>query len=41
MSLKFGVLGLLADHPLHGYQIKQHFEELLGGTWDLNIGSVY
>jgi len=41
MSLRFGVLGLLADQPLHGYQIKQHFEELLGGTWDLNIGSVY
>jgi DNA-binding PadR family transcriptional regulator len=41
MSLRFGVLGLLADEPLHGYQIKQRFEELLGGTWDLNIGSVY
>lgn len=41
MSLRFGVLGLLADQPLHGYQVKQVFEEMLGGTWDLNIGSVY
>lgn len=41
MSLRFGVLGLLADQPLHGYEIKQRFEEMLGGTWDLNVGSVY
>jgi len=41
MSLRFGILGLLADQPLHGYQIKQVFAEMLGGTWDLNIGSVY
>jgi DNA-binding PadR family transcriptional regulator len=41
VSLRFGVLGLLAEEPLHGYEIKQRFEELFGGTWDLNIGSVY
>jgi DNA-binding PadR family transcriptional regulator len=41
MSLKFGILGLLADRPLHGYQVKQSFEDLLGGTWEVNIGQVY
>jgi DNA-binding PadR family transcriptional regulator len=41
MSLKFGILGLLSDEPLHGYQVKQSFEDLLGGTWEVNIGQVY
>ena len=41
MSVRFGVLGLLAEKPLHGYQIKQRFEEMLGGTWDVNFGSIY
>jgi DNA-binding PadR family transcriptional regulator len=41
MSLRFGVLGLLAEEPLHGYQVKQRFEEMLCGTWEVNIGSVY
>lgn len=41
MSLRFGILGLLAEEPLHGYEVKQRFEGLFGGSWDLNIGSVY
>ncbi|HEY7982805.1 MAG TPA: PadR family transcriptional regulator, partial [Ktedonobacterales bacterium] len=41
MSLKFGTLGLLTEAPLHGYQVKQRFEALLGGTWEVNIGQVY
>ncbi len=41
MSLRFGVLGLLAEQPLHGYQVKQSFEDLLGGTWEVNVGQVY
>lgn len=41
MSLKFATLGLLADQPLHGYQVKQRFEDLLGGTWEVNVGQVY
>jgi DNA-binding PadR family transcriptional regulator len=41
MSLKYGVLGLLAAEPLHGYEVKVRFEEMLGGTWDVNIGQVY
>jgi len=41
VSLKFGVLGLLAEQPLHGYDIKNRFEALLGGSWDVNFGQVY
>ena len=41
MSLKFGVLGLLKEEPLHGYEVKNRFESMLGGTWDVNIGQVY
>ena len=41
MSLKFGVLGLLAEEPLHGYEVKNRFESMLGGTWEVNIGQVY
>jgi DNA-binding PadR family transcriptional regulator len=41
VSLKYGMLGLLAEQPLHGYEVKSRFEELLGGTWEVNIGQVY
>jgi DNA-binding PadR family transcriptional regulator len=41
MSLKYGILGLLTEEPLHGYEVKQRFEAMLGGTWEVNIGQVY
>lgn len=41
MSLKFGILGLMTEEPLHGYEIKSRFETLMGGTWDVNIGQIY
>jgi DNA-binding PadR family transcriptional regulator len=41
MSLKFGILGLLAEQPLHAYAVKARFEDLLGGSWEVNIGQVY
>jgi DNA-binding PadR family transcriptional regulator len=41
MSLKFGILGLLAEQPLHGYEVKNRFEAMLGGTSEINIGQVY
>ena len=41
MSLKYGVLGLLKGQPLHGYEVKNRFEAMLGGTWDVNIGQIY
>jgi len=41
MSLKYGILGLLAERPLHGYEVKNRFESLLGGSWEVNFGQVY
>ena len=41
MSLKYGVLGLLKGEPLHGYEVKNRFETMLGGTWEVNIGQIY
>jgi len=41
VSLKYGVLGLLKEQPLHGYEVKNRFEAMLGGTWDVNIGQIY
>jgi DNA-binding PadR family transcriptional regulator len=39
--LKYLLLALLAKAPQHGYELKQAFEDMLGGTWLLNIGQVY
>ena len=39
--LKYAILGLLAQEPRHGYDLRNAFETLLGGTWPLNIGQVY
>jgi len=41
VSLKYGLLGLLTGEPLHGYEVKNRFEAMLGGTWEVNIGQVY
>jgi DNA-binding PadR family transcriptional regulator len=41
VSLKYGVLGLLTTEPLHGYEVKNRFEAMLGGTWEVNIGQIY
>ena len=41
MALKYGVLGLLSREPLHGYEVKNRFEAMLGGTWEVNIGQIY
>jgi DNA-binding PadR family transcriptional regulator len=41
MSLRHGVLGLLSEQPLHGYQVRSRFEDMLGGSWEVNIGQVY
>ena len=41
MSLKYGILGLLAEQSLHGYEVKNRFESLLGGSWEVNFGQVY
>src|SRR4051812_41382008 len=39
--LKFVLMGLLSAEPRYGYELKAVFEQILGGTWPLNIGQVY
>ncbi len=41
MTVRFGLLALLAEQPTHGYQLKTDFERRTGGSWALNIGQVY
>lgn len=41
MSIRQGLLALLAEQPMHGYQLRAEFERRTGGTWPLNIGQVY
>ena len=40
MSVRQGMLALLADQPMHAYQLRQQFEQRTGGTWPLNMGQV-
>lgn len=41
MSVKFGLLTLLAEGPRYGAQLRGEFERRTGGTWPINIGQVY
>lgn len=41
MGIKQAILGLLADGPVHGYDLKAEFEDQLVPTTKLNFGQVY
>jgi len=41
MSLKYALLGLLAEAPRYGYEIKQNFEGALGNVWSVSYGQLY
>jgi len=41
LSIRHGLLALLAHSPRYGYQLRQEFESSTGSTWPLNIGQVY
>lgn len=41
MSVRNGMLALLAEEPRHCYALKSDFEERTGHTWAVNIGQVY
>ena len=41
MSLKFALLGLLAENPKYGYEIKRQFEGALGNVWSVSYGQLY
>lgn len=40
-DVRAAVLALLAEQPMHGYQIIQEIEERSGGSWKPSAGSVY
>jgi DNA-binding PadR family transcriptional regulator len=41
VSVKQGLLALLATEPMYGAQLRSEFEARTGGTWPLNVGQVY
>jgi DNA-binding PadR family transcriptional regulator len=41
VSVRHGLLALLAEGPSYGYQLRTRLEARTGGTWPLNIGQVY
>jgi DNA-binding PadR family transcriptional regulator len=41
MSVRQGLLALLAEESAHGYHLKVGFESGTGGVWPLNVGQVY
>lgn len=41
MSLKFGILGLLQQQPMTGYDVYQYFDQILSHMWHAQQSQVY
>lgn len=41
MSVKYALLGILAEKEHHGYELKCRFDERVGDFWSLNYGQIY
>jgi DNA-binding PadR family transcriptional regulator len=41
MSVKHGILAIIARRPLHGYELRQELETELGTGWAINFGQIY
>jgi DNA-binding PadR family transcriptional regulator len=41
MSVGFALLGLLEEHPRHGYELKREYDERFARTRPLKFGQVY
>ena len=41
MSIRHGLLALLAERRMYGNQLRAEFEARTGGAWALNVGQVY
>ena len=39
--IELAILGLLKEHPMHGYQLSRELGESLGGFWRVSYGSLY
>jgi DNA-binding PadR family transcriptional regulator len=40
-AIRASILGLLAERPMHGYEVIQELEQRTGGRWRPSPGSVY
>lgn len=41
MTVRHGLVALLAERPMGVYELRKQFDARTGGTWPLNIGQVY
>ena len=43
MSVRYAMLGLLAQHPRHGYELRSAFEAVVGGdaNWEVKPAQIY
>jgi DNA-binding PadR family transcriptional regulator len=41
MTIRHGLLALLEQEPMYGYQLRAEFDRATGSTWALNVGQVY
>ena len=41
MSLRYAVLGLLAEQPMSGYELTRHFDEAVAGAWSARHSQIY
>jgi DNA-binding PadR family transcriptional regulator len=41
VSLRYGLLGLLAEGPASGYDLAKRFEEMLGAVWPAHHPKIY
>jgi DNA-binding PadR family transcriptional regulator len=41
MSVRQGLLAILAQGPCYGYQLRVEFDRRTGSTWSLNVGQIY
>jgi DNA-binding PadR family transcriptional regulator len=41
MSLRYGLLGLLAEGPASGYDLSRRFQEVLGAVWPAQHPQIY
>lgn len=41
MSIRYAILGLLAEQPMHGYRLKEIFDLRVSPLWGLTTGQIY
>jgi len=41
MSIKYALLGLMRDEPMHGYRVKEAFDCRVGSLWGLTRPQIY